>query len=636
MCGIAGLLAPDARAAQVMIDTLAHRGPDADGVWCEDGVALAHRRLAIIELSDAGAQPMVSACGRYVTVFNGELYNHLDVRRDLGPVNWRGHSDTETLLAAATRWGADGLMTRFVGMFALALWDRQERRLHLYRDRFGEKPLYYGWIGGRFVFGSELKALLAAGGARPAIDRQALSDMMALSYVPAPRSIYQGVFKLEAGCHLTLAPDARAPGAPPTAPFDAGGVTIRRYWSLADVAHAGVAAPLAPAEGQERLAAALDTAVRGQTLADVPLGAFLSGGVDSSLIVALLARAGPVRTFTIGFDDPAYDEAPHARAVTAHLGTRHTEVTVTARDMLDVVPRLARIYDEPFGDSSGIPMHLVSRLAREHVTVALSGDAGDELFGGYTRHLTARALLARLAKAPAPVRRAAALVLGNMPRAAWRALERLPLGRRVSLLSNKVDKLAHLLALPATADGVYRAVIDTWRGPSPVIGPAPAPRGLAGGLGSVEHDMMLQDSLDYLPDDVLVKVDRAAMAVSLETRAPFLDHRVAEVAWQLPLEAKIAGGRGKLPLRALLDAHVPRALIERPKAGFALPFGDWLRGPLKGWAEDLLAPDAMRAAGYLDAALVQRRWCAHLAGRADHATALWNVLMFQQWLGDAT
>ena len=632
MCGIAGLLAPDARAAQAMIDTLAHRGPDADGLWCEDGVALAHRRLAIIDLSDAGAQPMVSACGRWVTVYNGELYNHQEVRRELGPLSWRGHSDTETLLAAVTRWGPAEAMTHFAGMFAVALWDRQERRLHLIRDRFGEKPLYYGWIDGRFVFGSELKALLAAGGARPAIDRQAMADMIRLSYVPAPRAIFQGIYKLEAGCHLTLSLDARPPSAPPHAPHDAGGLSIRRYWSLAEVARAGIAAPFAPDEGQARLAAALDTAVRGQTLADVPLGAFLSGGVDSSLIVALLAQAGPVRTFTIGFDDPAYDEAPHARAVAAHLGTDHTEVTVTARDMLEVVPRLATIYNEPFGDSSGIPMHLVSRLARAHVTVALSGDAGDELFGGYTRHITARALLARLARAPAPARRAAALLLANTPRAAWRALERLPLGRRVSLLSNKVDKLAHLLALPADADGLYQAVIDTWRGPSPVIGPAPSPRGLSGGLGSVEHDMMLQDALDYLPDDVLVKVDRAAMAVALETRAPFLDHRVAEVAWRLPLEAKIAGGRGKLPLRALLDRHVPRALIDRPKAGFALPFGDWLKGPLRGWAEDLLAPDAMRAAGYLDAALVQRRWREHLSGRADHATALWNVLMFQQWL----
>lgn len=641
MCGLAGMIAPDASAALVqrMIVPLAHRGPDDQGIWADEaaGVALAHRRLAILDLSAAGAQPMASPSGRYQLVYNGEVYNHLALRTSLGAVAWRGHSDTETLLALADAHGAAALPGMLVGMFAIALWDRETRQLHLMRDRFGEKPLYYGWLDGRFAFASELKALVSLGDARPEIDRQALADFVRLSYVPAPRSIYRDIYKLQPGCHLVLDTTRPhpAPALPPTAPIE-GAVAITRYWSLAEVARAGETDPICdPARALSLLETQLIESVAAQTLSDVPLGAFLSGGVDSSLIVALLKAGGAasIRTFTIGFDDPAYDESPHARAVAAHLGTEHTELTVSAEDARAVIPMLPAIYDEPFADASQIATFLVAQLARRDVTVALSGDAGDELFGGYNRHITARGMIARLRSLPAPARAVGARLLAALPPATWSTLARLPIGRRFSLLGSKIDKLVALLGAGSDPAAVYASLIATWRGVSPVRGATPSPASLAEGPADIEHRMMLQDGLDYLPDDVLVKVDRASMAVSLETRAPFLDHRVAELAWRLPIAHKIAGGRGKLPLRAILDRHVPRALIDRPKAGFEPPIGEWLRGPLRNWAEELLPPERMRAEGWLDADAVSRRWREHVAGRAQHTTELWNILMFQQWLG---
>ncbi len=637
MCGIAGFLDRRATAdpgtvtalATAMGDSLTHRGPDSGGLWVDApaGVALAHRRLSILDLSPAGHQPMVSADGRFVISYNGEVYNASELKDELGPPSrsWRGHSDTEIILEAFAAWGVEATARRLIGMFAIALWDRRERRLWLLRDRLGIKPLYWGRFGQLLLFGSELKALKAHPGWSPEIDRQALAAYMRTAYVPAPRSIYLGVHKLEPGTILSIGPD--------------GGEQVARFWDLARVIEAGGGgrARAFDAGMVDEAEALLKDAVARRMVADVPLGAFLSGGVDSSAVAALMQgqSARPVKTYSIGFAEAGYDEAPYARAVAAYLGTDHTEFYVTAQDALDTIPKLPAVYDEPFADSSQIPTLLICKMARRQVTVALSGDGGDEVFGGYNRYVLAHRLWRRLGLVPYPLRTAAAALLRGAPPAAWDRLLRPVLGRGLGQAGDKLHKLAGVLALD-DIDALYRRLISQWTEPEGLVlghgGEAAADWGrLPQGLGDVER-MQGLDMLTYLPDDILTKVDRASMAVALEVRVPILDHRVVEYAWSLPLAAKLRGATGKWLLRQVLDRHVPRRLVERPKMGFGVPIDSWLRGPLRDWAESLLDRRAMAAEGFLDATQVEEKWRQHLAGSRNWQHPLWVVLMFQAWL----
>ncbi len=648
MCGIAGLLGSlDRRGEDVvrrMALAIAHRGPDDQGTWCdrEAGVALGHRRLAVIDLSPLGHQPMHSSDGRYVIAFNGEIYNHADIRSELdasgrGCGVWRGHSDTETLVEAIAAWGLQATLERCVGMFALALWDKRERSLSLARDRFGEKPLYYGWVGRDFVFGSELKALRQHPAFKNQVDRRALQLFAARTYIPAPLSIYERIYKLEPACILTLtAEGARTPLAEPPSEGDAArGLRLDRYWSYRDVVRRGFSDPIeSEGEALERLEAVLGKAIRGQAVADVPIGAFLSGGIDSSTIVALYQKysSTPVRTFSIGFEEAGFDEAQYAKAVAGHLGTVHSERYVTVKEARDVIPLLPSMYDEPFADSSQIPSHLVSRFAREQVTVALSGDGGDELFAGYNRHFAAPHLWHRLQMLPRAVRPLIGLPLSRVPLPIWN----LARGRRPAHFGAKMQKAMKVAANARSFEDVCTSFLDEWSlQRSPVIGGDAADASkLDLDLGADVPDairIMYWDAVSYLPDDILCKVDRASMAVSLETRVPFLDHRVAELAARIPLSMKVRGGKGKHILRELLYREAPRQLFERPKAGFAVPVGEWLRGPLRPWAEDLLDPKKLAQEGYYDSEIVTGRWREHLSGRRDATPALWSVLMFQAW-----
>lgn len=639
MCGVAGFLAQKKYSnplaiATCMADTLIHRGPDDAGVWVGEaaGVGLAHRRLSIVDLSPAGHQPMVSSSGRYVIAFNGEIYNHLDLRRELGEQNWRGHSDTETLLAGIEAWGLEATLKKSNGMFAIALWDSQTSMLLLARDRIGEKPLYYGWQGGgaerTFLFGSELKALKAHPAFAAAIDRGALCLLLRHNYIPAPYSIYQGVAKLEPGCLLSVSLAQPEP-------------KILKYWDAVSMAQAGVAQPFAgtPEEAVNALEKLSKDAVRQQMMADVPLGAFLSGGIDSSTIVALMQAQSsrPVKTFTIGFDNRGYNEAEHAKAVARHLGTEHTELYVTPKQAMEVIPRLPGLYCEPFADSSQIPTFLVSQLAKQHVTVSLSGDAGDELFCGYNRYQLTASLWGKISLVPSPLREIAARGITALSPATWdRLAHYIPGTGRLRLLGDKLHKGAGVLS-SRTVDELYLGMVSLLRNPSEwVIGgqePATHLTGLRpelSGLNAVEQ-MMALDAISYLPDDILVKVDRAAMGVSLESRVPFLDHRLVEFAWSLPLHYKLRDGQTKWPLRQVLYRHVPRELIERPKMGFGVPLHDWLRGPLRDWAENLLGEDRLRREGFFYPAPVRAMWAEHLSGSRNWANHLWGVLMFQAW-----
>ncbi len=646
MCGLAGFLQLsgfDASAAEAqartMADTLRHRGPDDGGAWtdADAGIALAHRRLSILDLSPAGHQPMPSASRRWVIAFNGEIYNHLALRRELeaarAPLGWRGHSDTETLLAAIEAWGVDATLRKCVGMFAFAAWDRAERSLWLARDRAGEKPLYYGWQGDAFLFGSELKALRAYPVFAAEVDRGALALLLRHNYVPAPYSIYRGIRKLPPGTWLKLAASQR--DAEPVA-----------YWSLAEVAERGTAEPFAGNEAQavDALERLLGDAVRGQMVADVPLGALLSGGIDSTLVTALMqARsARPVRTFTIGFEEGAYDEATHARAVARHLGTDHTELRLSGSDALALVPSLPQIYDEPFADSSQLPTHLVMQLARRHVTVALSGDAGDEFFGGYNRYFLGPRVWQRIGWLPMPLRRLAGRMMTALP---VQTLNRTlgPVSHHVGITmpGDKVHKLGLRLRDVRSLDELYVALVTEWPDAAGMVVDGAIPPNLLDQrarwprLSDPVARMMALDGLTYLPDDILVKVDRAAMAVSLETRAPFLDRDVMEFAWTLPMSMKLRDGRGKWLLRQLLDRHVPRTLVERPKMGFGIPLDDWLRGPLREWAEALLDEGRLRREGFLSPEPIRRAWRLHQRGEASFGYRLWSVLMFQAWLEQA-
>lgn len=658
MCGFAGII--DTRSqtghdglcaiVRSMAATLRHRGPDDSGAWVDEnaGIALGFQRLAILDLSNAAHQPMLSRNGRFTVVFNGEIYNHLEMRTELEETDarreWIGHSDTETLLASFDEWGVRRTLERTVGMFAVALWDRQERRLHLARDRFGEKPLYYGWTRTAFVFGSELQALRRGPAFENQVDPDVLSLYMQFCCVPAPFSIYRNVYKLEPGCVLSLSLEAAAtaPAGPVAAPLRHAGLTLEHYWSLVDVAKKGLAEPIEEEEeATDRLENALADAVRLQSIADVPLGAFLSGGIDSSLIVSLMQRQSSrrVQTFTIGFEDTAFNEAVHAKAVAQHLGTEHTELYVSAQQTRDVIPRLPSLYSEPFADSSQVPTHLVSQIARRHVTVSLSGDGGDELFGGYTRHLWGPRVWNGVKWLPPSVRRGIATTIQRIPATAWDGFGRaITANRLIQRPGHKAHKLAHRLGRIEDVDDLYRALVTTWPADSGVVGGAhPLPTRLdaaAAGWGPAEAEqrMMLLDALTYLPDDILHKVDRAAMGVSLETRAPFLDHRVAELAWRLPLHMKIRSGKGKWILRQVLHRHVPRELIERPKTGFSIPIEAWLRGPLREWAESLLSQHALSSRGFFAPAPIRQKWAEHVSGARNWENELWCVLMFQAWL----
>jgi asparagine synthase (glutamine-hydrolysing) len=644
MCGIAGFVGGDLRGADAvltaMADAILHRGPDSSGIWIDKvgGCGLAHRRLAILDLSQAGHQPMRSDSGRFMIVFNGEIYNHQEMRESLGNRVWRGHSDTETLLAGFEAWGIESTLKKTVGMFAIALWDTVERVLHLARDRVGEKPLYYGWAGDVMLFGSELKALRRHPAFDAKVDRGALSLFLRHNYVPAPYSIWQGISKLAPGTMLSMRFGDSVGAARAAVPV--------AWWSFESVARSAATNPfkgnaMDAADELERL---LSNSVRLQQIADVPLGAFLSGGIDSSLIVGLMQKIAsrPVKTFTIGFHEAGYNEAEHAKAVASHLGTEHHELYVTPRDALDVVPKLASLYDEPFSDSSQIPTYLLSRFVREHVSVSLSGDAGDELFGGYSRYFFAMELWGTMSRIPRVGRKFLAGTLNTLPPAFWNGINSaaspfLPKRLRVSQAGDKAQRLAQILAADRP-EALYLDLISHWQDPNALVidGYEPPSRVTAPSLSAsnfgLEHYMMALDTLTYLPDDILVKVDRAAMGVGLETRVPFLDHRVIEFAWTLPLEMKLESGRGKKVVRNLLDRYVPRSLIERPKQGFGVPIGQWLRGPLRDWAEALLEPSKMRQQGYLRTELIQRKWTEHQSGVRDWHFYLWDVLMFQAWL----
>ena len=640
MCGIAGVWHPQASLtserlhdlAGRMADAVAHRGPDDRGTWVEPeaGLGMGFRRLAIIDLSPAGHQPMVSASGRFVVTFNGEIYNYQDLRRELeqAGATFRGASDTEVMLAGVERWGPAATFSRLWGMFAIALWDREERVLWIARDRLGKKPLYYGWLDGVFLYGSELKALRADDHGPSRVAPAALAAYLRFAYVPGPHCIYEGVRKLPPGAFAVV-----RPGRDPE---------ITRYWDPRQVAAGG---RLDAGQTDAGAVAALDTLLRDATrcrmVADVPLGAFLSGGIDSSAVVALMQAEStrPVRTFTIGFTEAAYDEARDARAVSAHLGTDHTELYVAPGTAQAVIPRLAEMYDEPFADSSEIPTFLVSEMARAHVTVAVSGDGGDEVFGGYNRYLWAPSIARRMSALPGPLVRAAGQARTWLSPAAWDALGRA--GAAVGAgalkqrtLGDKVHKVGRALRA-GTPDGIYRTLVSQWDAPPVAGGAREAGSWLDDpSVGEAAPDfvdrMMLLDTLSYLPDDILVKVDRASMAVSLEARAPLLDHRVVEWAWRQPRERRIRDGRGKWALRQVLGRYVPEALIDRPKAGFAIPVAEWLRGPLRDWAESLLSERALRD-GLLDPQPVRRVWRQHLERRANAEPALWTVLMWQAW-----
>ncbi len=645
MCGIVGIFDPGARSKisndllYPMVETLIHRGPDDFGSWFDvkAGIALGHRRLSIIDLSPEGHQPMMSESDRYVISFNGEIYNFRELRRQLEGLghSFRGHSDTEVVLAAVEQWGLINALERSIGMFAFALWDQKECRLHLVRDRLGEKPLYYGWQNEVFLFGSELKALRAYSGWQGEIDRDALALYLRHSYIPTPYSIYKGILKLLPGTVLTIKSDSK--GELPTPEY---------YWSASRVAEDGSSQPLPQnsSDATFQLDTLLHEAIGRQMVADVPLGAFLSGGVDSSTVVALMQvqSSQPVKTFTIGFHEADYNEAEYAKAVAKHLGTDHTELYVTPQEAMEVIPALPALYDEPFADSSQIPTHLVAKLARQHVTVSLSGDGGDELFGGYDRYFWGQRIWNSVGWLPKGVRQLGSKIITSVSPRAWDRLFRqvarvAPRLRGPTVYGERAHKLAEILAV-GDPEEMYHGLVSHWQDPASVVpGGRELPTALTNRdrwarLPDFTQRMMYLDMVSYLPDDILVKVDRAAMGVSLETRVPLLDHRIVEFAWRLPLSMKVRNGQGKWLLRQVLYKYVPADLIERPKMGFGVPIDSWLRGPLREWAESLLSENRLKQEGYFDAQPIMRKWLEHLSCTCKWQYQLWDILMFQAWL----
>ncbi len=635
MCGIAGCLGPPAAArhdlapiAARMAEALASRGPDDAGVWVDPqgGVALGHRRLAVLDTSEHGHQPMVSRDGRYVLVYNGEVYNFRELAKDLEGRGhgFRGSGDTEVLLAGFSEWGVVSTLDRCIGMFAFGLWDRTTRTLTLGRDRLGIKPLYWGRFGSTFLFGSELKALRAHPDFEARIDRSSAASFMRHSYIAAPNSIYEGVRKLEPGCTLTLRPGEEPRG--------------ERYWDMRALALRASGRPLTVGdeEAVETLQSLLRDAVGRRMIADVPLGAFLSGGIDSSTIVSLMQERSerPVRTFTIGFKEQADDESVHAALVARHLGTDHTELIVKPDDLFDLLPQMPDVYDEPFADSSQLPTFLLSRLTRASVTVALSGDGGDELFAGYNKYFKLERRLRRGSRLPLPLRRTLAGAMGALARSLEAGARRVP---RAGALAKSARRVSREW-VARDADALYEQIASRWDDPVALVSGAEGENqtilrdaGVAVELPDPVTRMQFFDTVGYLPDDILTKVDRASMAVGLEVRVPLLDHRLVELCWSLPRRMKLRDGVRKWLLRRLLYRHVPRDLVERPKKGFGIPLDAWLRGPLRDWAEDLLSERSLRSAGVLEPEPIRRVWSHHLAGFYDSKRPLWNALMLQAW-----
>ncbi len=647
MCGITGFW--DASGKQQddlrsivldMADAIRHRGPDDSGIWVDQktGLALGHRRLSVIDISSCGHQPMFSACDRYVIVFNGEIYNFLSIKKELEEVGaapqWRGHSDTEVMLAAISYWGLEKALKHFVGMFAFALWDRELRILALVRDRIGEKPLYYGWIGKTFLFGSELKALFAYPEWKSEININAIGLYMQHNYIPSPYSIFKGIFKLLPGTVLLLTEEAVNKRDPQS----------YQFWSAKDIAIAGMKNPFAcdASEASSELEALLNKVVSDQLLSDVPLGAFLSGGIDSSLVVALMQSqcSQPIKTFTIGFHEGIYDESKYAKAVAQYLGTDHTDLYVTPKEAIEVIPKLPFIYDEPFADSSQIPTFMVSLLTRRHVTVSLSGDGGDELFCGYDRYLWASDIQQKIGWIPNRARNVIGRLLTLLSPDIWDSILHrirffLPQSLRQKLLGDRIHKAAEILSFDGLAD-LYLKLISHWKGASIVLKSDPLPAIIfnSNQYASFKNFILLMmyiDTVSYLPDDIMVKVDRACMACSLESRTPYLDHRVVEFAWRLPISMKIRNKKGKWLLKKVLYKYVPSELIERPKMGFGVPIDVWLRGSLKEWAEELLNEKRLKSDGIFNPQTIRKKWLEHISGRQNWQYYLWDILMFQAW-----
>ena len=650
MCGILGILDRSAHnlsaACVEMTNSLQHRGPDDSGVWCDQdiGLAFGFRRLAILDLTQEGHQPMSSHSGRYIIVYNGEIYNHSELRSQLELLghSFRGRSDTEVILQAFEHWGIEATLAKLVGMFACAIWDKQTRSLSLLRDRLGEKPLYYGWSAGTFGFCSDLIALTRKPNFKTEINRDAVALLMQFSYIPAPHSIYRNVFKLPPGTILTLSLDALHSKPQDFSPFSdqSRAVAPRTYWSVKKSIQQSTRTRLNDQDALAGLEAVLLRSVSGQMIADVPVGAFLSGGIDSSTVVALMQHLnhGNVRTYSVGFEEESYNEAAYASKIANHIGTQHTEMFVTANDALNLIPHLPSIYSEPFADPSQIPTTLLSRLTRQHITVALSGDGADELFGGYSRYLAAAKIWRGLSLLPSRVRGLLKPLSRLVPDVFLNLVYRL--SRPNSYFDEPASRIRRLLNhMAANGRGeLYLGLLSFWEKTNKlVLGSDIAPTVLGDSLHDFEQLdylewLMYADTINYLPDDILTKVDRASMSASLETRAPFLDHRVVEYVWGLSLNQRIRGDTTKWLLRKLLYKYVPENLVDRPKMGFGVPIAQWLRGPLRSWAEELLEPSGLKRAGYFEANLIRQRWQAHLSGKANYEYALWNVLMFQQWL----
>ena len=657
MCGLAGMLSSSPKdyiSGQVakMTSFLHHRGPNDEGLWSDDNVCLGQRRLSIIDLSEAGAQPMQSECGRYVLVYNGEIYNHFNIRKKLEiegvAPNWRGHSDTETVLAAIKAWGIDNTLNVSNGMFALALWDKKTKCLILARDRIGEKPLYWGWAGKDFIFGSELKSLRVHSEFPRTICSKALMQYLRFVYVPAPRSIHPGIYKLEPGTILSI--KGRPPTKYPLDPLRPGdhyeNLSIRKFWDLNKEIEYGLQDPIKDeTEAVNSTEQVLSKAVKGQMISDVPLGAFLSGGIDSSSIVALMQAQSskPVKTFTIGFDEMDFNEASHASAVAQHIGTEHNEIFLTDDDARAVIPKLPWLYDEPFADSSQIPTHLVCRAAREQVTVALSGDGGDEMFGGYNRHIHGHKLWQTMSFTPSIMRSFIGQVIKTVPNNTWDKVGEfynfIKSGRTgISNLSLKMQMLGDRFSFIKSFDDLYLNMISIWTEPEKLLKtnvqePSSILNDEICKFGSEDPTikMIIQDIRTYLPDDILCKVDRASMGVSLETRAPFLDKDVIRLASRLPINMKIRNGYGKWALRKVLYRYVPQEIFNRPKKGFAIPLGKWLRGPLRDWADDLLSVERLISDDLFNTDVIRKIWNEHLSLKKDRSTMLWAILMFQAW-----